>query len=205
MKMIKYLFLFLATISLISCNNDDDATPLLDVASERVTNLHAPQSGGQGQPISGDFTKFDFSTGQSTTSATDWDIAFRGTSIIINGGASTGSDGEPNRTGNAAVYITSGGLAAIGEVDTQLFVQDTATGYAIASGSGNGWYTYSGPPNHLIEPITGGVLVIRTRDGKYAKLAIESYYKDMDPSNPANGRYYTFDYVYQPNNGVETF
>lgn len=203
--MIKYLFLFLATISLISCNNDDDATPLLDVASERVTNLHAPQSGGQGQPISGDFTKFDFSTGQSTTSATDWDIAFRGTSIIINGGASTGSDGEPDRTGNAAVYITSGGLAAIGEVDTQLFVQDTATGYAIASGSGNGWYTYSGPPNHLIEPITGGVLVVRTRDGKYAKLAIESYYKDMDPSNPANGRYYTFDYVHQPNNGVETF
>ena len=80
-------------ISFYNC--EDDGPDLQDIQSVTVEDLHAPQEGGQGQPISGQFTKFDFETGSETNSETDWDIAFRGTSIIVNGGISLGTNDEP--------------------------------------------------------------------------------------------------------------
>lgn len=207
MKTTKFLMLFVLTAFFASCDTEDPIV-LEPVASETVSNLHAPQGGGQGQPVSGPFTKFDFETGAITTSETDWDIAFRGTSIIVNGGVSLGTTDEPNRTRSAAVYIANGGLASVSEVDTSLLTQDTTTGYAVPSGSGNGWYSYAGPPSHLITPIAGRVLVIKTTEGRYAKVEITSYYENA-PVNPDAfvdaGRYFTFNYVYQPNQGLITF
>ena len=189
-------------------NCEDDGPNLQDIQSVTVEDLHAPQEGGQGQPISGQFTKFDFETGSETNSETDWDIAFRGTSIIVNGGISLGTNDEPERTGDAGVYIFNGTMAEMVVVDTSLITQDSSEGYAIASGSGNGWYTYTGPPTYLISPTPGKILVFRTRDGKYAKMEILSYYLGA-PENPDAfsdpSRYYTFNYVYQPNEGVTDF
>ncbi len=192
-----------------SCQKDDEIQ-LLDIVSERFDNLYAPQNGGVDQrtgqfaPISGEFTKFNFSTGQITDSDSDWDIAFRATSIIVNGGISLGTIDEPTRNGNASVYIASGTLASVTEVEVQLLAQDTESGYAIPTGGGNGWYTYQGPPVNLISPTPGKILVFRTNDGKYAKMEILSYYKDA-PDNPDaysdESKYYTFNYVYQPNEG----
>ncbi len=173
--------------------------------SGAINNLYAPQSGGQGQGgVSGEFTKFDFATGETTTSDTDWDIAFRGTAIIVNGGVISGTLDEPVRNGEAAAYIASSTFDDVTSIDdASLFAQDSASGFAIKTGSGNGWYTYAGPPTHLISPTPGKILVFKTRDGKYAKVEILSYYKDLDPSS--DSRYYTFNYLYQPNDGVTTF
>ncbi len=144
---------------------------LLEVESKTISNLHAPQSGGQGQgPISGAFTKFDFASGQTTTSETEWDIAFRGTTIIVNGGTSLGTTDEPDRNGEAAAYIANGTMASTTNAVTTSFVQDSDTGYAIASGSDNGWYNYAGDPTHLISPIPGKILVFKTHNGYYAKV-----------------------------------
>ncbi len=208
MKTIKFLTLLAIFIGFSSCSNDDDDTPLLLIESESVTNLFAPQVGGIDQmgnpvPISGEFTKFDLSTGMETTSTTEWDIAFRGTSIIINGGVSFGTTDEAERTGNAAAYIATGTLASVVSVNTELLEQDSVNGYVLSN-----WYTYAGPPTHLISPTAGKILVIRTHDGKYAKVEILSYYKDAPDSPDAfvdEERYYTFNYVYQPNEGVTTF
>ena len=170
---------------------------------QKLNFVYAPQEGGQGEPTSGAFTKFSFSTGAVTTSETEWDIAFRGTSIILNGGASLGTADEPNRTGKASGYLANGTLAGISSVDTSLLVEDSAEGYAISD-----WYTYSGPPNHLITPTAGKVIVVKTHDEKYAKVEILSYYKDA-PENPDaftnEARYFTFNYIYQPNEGETTF
>ncbi len=195
------LFTFLC-IGFTSCSKDDDPI-LLEVKSEKITNLHAPQSGGQGQPTSGPFTKFDFATGKTTTSETDWDIAFRGTAIIVNGGKSSGTADEPIRHGKAAAYIANGTLASVKNVTPANFKQDATDGFAIKTGSGNGWYTYAGPPTHLISPTPGKILVFKTRDGKYAKVEILSYYKDTNPAN--DSKYYSFNYVYQPNAGITSF
>ena len=198
MNNLKYLFIFLLIFT--SCSDDEEILPSV---SSTYSNLHAPQSGGMGQPITGDFTKFDFSTGMTTTDANDWDIAFRGTTIIVNGGASTGTNDEPTRTGAAAAGIASGTFASVISADIAM-TQDSATGPAIQSGSGNGWYNYSGPPTFIITPIPGKILVFKTRDDRYAKVEILSYYKDA-PAVPNarvhESRYYTFNYLYNPNKG----
>jgi hypothetical protein len=210
MKTIKFLTLLAIFIGFSSCSNDDDDSVILEVESETVLNLFAPQEGGMDQmgnpiPVSGAFTKFDFSSGATTTSETEWDIAFRGTSIIINGGVSYGATDEPERNGNAAAYIANGTFAGVVSVNTSNLEQDSVNGYVLAD-----WYTYTGPPNHLILPTAGKVIVVRTRDGKYAKLEILSYYKDAPEEISAeaaanDARYYTFDFAYQPNDGETTF
>ena len=206
MKTIKLFILSLVLITFHNCDDDDPV--LLDTVSTTVEDLHAPQEGGQGQPISGLFAKFDFESGLQTESDSEWDVAFRGTSIIVNGGTSLGSADEPERTGDAGVYIFDGTMAEMTAVETSLIIQDSADGYAITSGSGNGWYTYAGAPTYLISPTPGKILVFRTRDGKYAKMEILSYYLGA-PENPDAisdpSRYYTFNYVYQPNEGVLEF
>jgi hypothetical protein len=216
MKIFKLLTLLVLFISFNSCSSDDDNnSEPLEIETDTVTNLYAPQEGGidpntgQPLPVSGVFTKFDFSTGTETTSETDWDIAFRGSTIIVNGGESFGATDEPSRTGNAAAYVASGTMTSIETVDPSLFLQDSTNGYAIVTGSGNGWYTYN-PANNTIAPTPGKILVFETRDGKYAKVEILSYYKDspteITPEIAANdSRYYTFNYVYQPNEGELNF
>lgn len=213
-KTIKFLALVIL-IGFTSCSSDDDSIILLDVETETISNLYAPQQGGidpttgQPLPVSGEFVKFDFSTGMTTLSETDWDIAFRGSTIIVNGGESFGATDEPERSGNAGVYIASGTMTAIESVDATLFNQDSTQGYAIVTGSGNGWYTYN-PSNNTIAPTPGKILVFKTRNGRYAKVEILSYYKDaptqITPEIAANdARHYTFNYVYQPNEGVLNF
>ncbi len=99
-------------------------------------------------------------------------------------------------------------MSSITEVETENLVQDSTSSYAIPSGSGNGWYTYAGPPTHLINPTPGKILVIKTHDGKYAKVEILSYYKDAPDAPDAfvnESRYFTFNYVYQPNDNVTNF
>jgi len=206
MKTIKLLVLSIMLISFFNC--EDDGPNLQDIQSVSIEDLYAPQEGGQGQPISGTFARFDFETGLQTESETEWDVAFRGTSIIVNGGTSLGTTDEPERTGDAGVYIFDGTMAEMVAVETSLIIQDSSSGYAIQSGSGNGWYTYAGPPTYLINPTPGKILVFRTRDGKYTKMEILSYYLGA-PENPDAfsdpSRYFTFNYVYQPNEGVTDF
>lgn len=186
---------------LISCSNDDNSTPApASLQTKTFTNLYAPQTGGQGQPVGGAFTKFSFS--QNTTVTDDsWDIAFRGTTIIVNGGTAIGITDEPTRTGIGAVSIVSNTLNAVTTIPNhETFVQDATNTYAIPTGSGNGWYNYNSTTN-MITPIAGKILVVKTHDGKYAKMEIISYYKDA-PANPdatTPTRYFTFNYVYQPN------
>ena len=206
MKTIKFLTIALAMTSFLACSDDSD--DLLPVVSITVEDLHAPQEGGMGQPISGPFTKFDFDTGMETDSETDWDIAFRATDIIVNGGSSMGTIDDPNRNGDGGAYIVMGTMADVTEVDVSLFTQDSENGYAIMSGSGNGWYTYTGPPTFLVTPTAGRILVFKTADGKFAKVEILSYYQGAPDSPDAftdQSRYYTFNYVYQPNSGETTF
>ena len=201
------ILLFALGLFFVSCDDDDDMPQSDPIESEQVTNLNAPQTGGQGQPIGGPFTKFDFSTGQETTSETEWDIAFRGTTIAVNGGSSTGTNDEPDRNGNAAASIVNGAFADVTDAAGFAYSQDGNGSFAIPTGSDNGWYNYN-PATFTITAIPGKVLVFRTRDGRYAKVEILSYYKD-NPAQPDpmsdESRYYTFNYVYNPNKGETSF
>lgn len=189
-----------------ACNNDDDSNTI-EVTSHTVTNLQATQSADYSTnppTITGAYIKFSFASG-TTTTGDDWDIAFRGSTILVNGGTATTED-QPERTSEAAAYIASGTLASITEVQTDSFKTDSATdGLAIPTGSDNGWYTYDAT-SHVISPIAGKVILVKTVTGRYAKFEITSYYENGAPNEAlSNSQFYSFNYVYQPNAGVTTF
>ncbi len=201
-----FTFIFVCA-TFVACSDDDDNGPdLIAVQSSTASNIPAPQTGGQGEPVGGPFTKFSFATGGVTTSNTEWDIAFRGTTIAVNGGTVTGTDDEPARNGDAGVFMESGTFADITSAEGITFSQDASGSFAISTGSDNGWYNYN-PDTFTITPIPGRIFVFRTHDGKYAKIEILSYYKDAPTEIDAmadESRFYTFNYVYNPNAGETT-
>ena len=152
----------------------------------------------------GDFIKFSFSQGGIVTDE-DWDVAFRGTTLIVNGGDKANND-QPGRTGDAAVYIATGSMSEINSVDTNRLLQDNSSGSAILNNimiddlgvSGQGWASYSFS-THLFSPRAGRVLVFRTHNNKYAKMEIIYFYNSLNPNTGSGdiGGYYTFNYVYQ--------
>lgn len=197
---LSFLALFIFTASCSSDENNDNTIPT--VQTTKVSDLPAPQTGGQGQPVGGEFTKFSFSENKIVT--TDkWDIAFRGTVIIVNGGAKYNAEdaGEPSRTGSGAVSIVSG---AFSEVTTfpaaNTFAQDAASVYAFPAAGANAWYDYNGQ-THMIAAKAGKVFVVKTHDGKYAKVELLSYYKGAPttPTATSESRFYTFNFAYQAN------
>ncbi len=200
--MIKKIYLLLLTLLFISCSKDD---PVLEPTEAMIiTNLEAKTSSQPGQPVSGDYVKFSFEK-QTVVEGDDWDIAFRATTILVNGGFAA-ADGEPGRSGIAAGYVAVGAYGSIKSVDESLLKQDSETAYAIPVGSDNGWYNYNSQ-THIITPIAGRTLIFKTHNGRFAKMEIQSYYKDS-PESPAlndQAQTYTFNYTYQPNEGVTSF
>lgn len=179
-----------------ACKKDDEVV-VQPVKSETVKDLAADPTtsvSATGQPTgTGKYTFFSFKNGivaSSDSATTKWDIGVRATTIITNGGGSGSGQG-------GAVVIT-GIFDEIKEVPASAtFAQDTKTTFAIPTGAGNGWYNYA---NGIITPAAGKVILIKTADGKYAKVEILSYYKGA-PTTPTTtdvARYYTFRYVYQP-------
>ena len=187
-------------IFLFACKEDK---VLLAVFSMIVDNLHAPTTSAEDEPPAGKYVKFSFSK-QDTISGDDWDLAFRGTDILINGGFKSGSE-EPERTGIGAAHIATGSYQGTKEApDESLFQQDSQSDTAIPRGSEKGWYIYD-PFKNLISPMGNKVLIIKTHDGKYAKMIIYSYYEIIDEISTNKSQYYSFMYHYQPNEGLRTF
>ena len=206
--------LALASAALTSCNKDsDDATPELGTTTpEKVTSLApqpvnatalvpstvsslAPQPStptSTGQPgTPKHYTFYSFATGAEVpytdSATTKWDVAFRSTTILINGGTS-----GPGQGGAQVVANTT--YAAQATAPSTGYAVDNATSKAIGA-----WYAYN-PATHLVTPVAGQVLLIRTALGKYAKMEIQSYYRNA-PANPNAftdpSGYYTFRYSYQ--------
>ncbi len=134
----------------------------------------------------------------SASTSQNWDVAFRRTTIKINGGTS-----GPGKSG--VVMLTGVNFEDLKQVPaTAAFaVDDTLnTGFAIRTGSDEGWYTYTGDPNHWILAIADRVFIFRTADEKYVKVKFLSYYSNgQPPSQPlqTDSGFYTFKFVYQPN------
>ena len=199
----KNIKIILISLFILSCGPEDPVFEPIEVMI--VTNLHSPTTSEPGQPPSGKFVKFSFAK-QTIVTGDDWDVAFRATTILVNGGFSDGQD-EPSRTGLGGGYVTVGNYGSIKSADENLIEQDSETNKAIKLGSGSGWYNYDSQ-THLITPIAGRTLVFKTHNGRYAKMQIISYYKDS-PETPnafsSQSQYYTFNYTYQPNEGVTSF
>ncbi len=164
----------------------------------------------QGQPFgAGVYSFFSLRTNSWVSNAdsasTNWDLAFSGTTIRVNN--QTSGPG----TGGAFVWVGAFESLTTIPVDSVFKLDNHPVSYAIPKGSGKGWYNYDGA-NNLLTPIPGRVLVIRTANGKYAKLEVLNYYKGgVTPAANATDqvkineqRYYTFRFTYQ-SNGTTSF
>ena len=110
--------------------------------------------------------------------------------------------------GGAAAQVVEGIFDELLVAPDAGYLQDNKNtpAYAIPTGSGNGWYSYNGA-TQVISPIAGRVIVVKTTEGKYAKLEILSYYQNAPAEPNAMSdmpRYYTFRYIYQPD-GTKNF
>ncbi len=200
-----FLAFSLILVTMISCKKDDPAPVTLTATT--FTNLAAdPPSGGynpmNGQPIgvTNKYTFFSFKAGgivaNADSATANWDLGFNGTKIIVNSGTSG--------PGTATAQVVSGIYDEIATAPESGYLSDDKNAvpafYAITRGSGNGWYNYDGATN-TITPIAGRVLLVKTSEGKYAKMEILSYYKDspVAPTNTSIDRHYTFRYNFQAN------
>jgi hypothetical protein len=202
--MYKTKLLFVAsammTFSLMACNDDSaETTPDLPLEAVLVEDLHAPgnvvnrQTGEvlQENP----FVYFSFETNTQVQASDTWDIAIKGTTILVNGGISG--------NGNARAALMDGAFDEVTEIPADLiFRQDTQESLAIPSSSGQGWYNYNFT-NHTVNPIPGRILLIQTHGGKYVKVEILSYYQGNPPMEEVTrmtpSAYYTFQFMLQPN------
>ena len=127
---------------------------------------------------------------RADSASTAWDLGVRGTSVIVNGGAS-----GPGQGGAAWVDAPFDAVAA--PPPASAFVADgerpcpRGEPTAVCSGSGNGWYLYQAPN---IVPVPDRTLVVRLADGGYAKVRFVSYYRGA-PEEPGTTepRFYTLE------------
>jgi hypothetical protein len=194
----------------VACEKDNnDENVVLELKT--VTNLPADTVTGfspTGRPIgSGRFTYFSLRENRIITGAdtltNKWDIAFREFFIKVNGGSSATSGG------NAGAFIANSTFEALTSIPAgTAFAQDDAPAFAINPAPG-GWYTYN-PATFIALPIPGKVFVIRTADGRFAKMEITSFYRNgvtpevsASPVQKAlNQFFYQFRFVFQANGSV---
>ncbi|MEM8558024.1 MAG: HmuY family protein [Bacteroidota bacterium] len=235
------LALFAVPVALVGCDSSDsdpipDPVPdpvIVPIPAQTATDIEADlavafgPTGPQGRDL---YTLYDLDAGEivlssnetdmavraADSASTAWDIGFRSTTIIFNGGISGPGQGsaqllvdgfEAITEAPADGYLTDGTNGTCPEIQTP---GGTFPGppLAVCTGSDNGWYNYNAAIN-VVSPLPGRTIVLTTGEGNYAKVRILSYYlgapapEDLDPSEDP-GRYYTFDYVVQPD-GTRSF
>ncbi|KQS33324.1 hypothetical protein ASG33_04380 [Dyadobacter sp. Leaf189] len=143
------------------------------------------------------YVYFSFASGKdvpaSEAKTRNWDIAFSKTTIAVNGGTSGPGEG--------GAMVVEKPFTSLTEAPKEGYKSDSEAGYAIPGGSGNSWYKYD-MGVHAILPIVGRTILLKTAEGKYAKIEIISYYKGAPEEVPTEeSSYYTFRYVLADANG----
>lgn len=200
-----------AVIFFVACKKNE-VVVVETVTSSTINSLPADTIVGlsNGQPVgTGKFSFFSIETNSIISNADSnskkWDIGLRGTTIITNAGTSG--------PGAGGAFVFKGTFDELKTVpaDSTFKVDNAPTSYAITTGSNKGWYVLDFVTN-LLTPIPGRVLVIKTANGKYAKVEILNYYKGgvtpaanaTDTEKSSKQRFYTFRFTYQ-SNGTKTF
>ncbi|MCX8491814.1 MAG: HmuY family protein [Cyclobacteriaceae bacterium] len=204
-------------LTFFSCSNDDPAKVRLVTLTYK--NLNADYallvfgSDPALPPIRPSekkkYTFFSFKTGQIVTvpepnKSALWDIGFQDTNIIINGGT--------GRAGIGGAIVQEGAFDEIKEAPTTGYAQDNerlnqfaVSGAEFIQGvtttTNNWWFNSGSGTSKIVSPLPRRVILIRTADGRYAKMEILSFHKGAP--NVVNtfvdlDRHYTFKYIYQP-------
>jgi len=187
-------FYLLGTIFLffVACSDDNKGTnPPNEIESIVVKDLDTDTTGGRS------WSYFSFRENKAIShedsATTKWDIAFNRTNIMCNSGV--------RGPGNGAILLLTGvDFVSLKEApETGYFSEDQLSPFAISKSNAERWYSYN-QDTHIISPVPGVVIIVKTADGKYVKMRIVSYYKNAPeiPTQESMARFFTFEYVYQP-------
>ncbi|MCK5776859.1 MAG: HmuY family protein [Bacteroidales bacterium] len=209
MKIFKLVLVALVSLVMVaaSCSKDDDVKPEENVGSLKKGEVTLSRKTDYGN----DWIYYSFKEAKEVAVAEvdhetslDWDIAFNRYNVRTNGGESG--------AGQAAVYDA-------GKVDFTSVLKAPTDGYVIDDtiqivkaflGQSVEWMTSTGNDafKGCVEMSYGSsgpsyntndhIYVVKTADGKYAKLWIKSYYNDNGVSGFIN-----FKYSYQSEEGTE--
>ena len=223
--MTRFLLLAALGLTLAACDtNEPDDPPNLNVqTASNIAADPATRDPNTGQTMGTDqFTLFSLRTGQvvvnyddverADSASTQWDIGFRGSDIILNGGTSGPGAAVGLIVSETFESVTDAqdpgftyrrdGESACPDISTPFGAQP-GPARAVCGGSGNGWYTYVPFPGNrggYLVPTPGRTLVVRLADNSgFAKINFQSYYLNAPEASAINdrteGRYYTFEYV----------
>jgi hypothetical protein len=222
MKMFKSILFSLIVLgfagSFSSCSNNDPAPVALSAVVYKDLNAdYAPLVFGSNPALpptrpaeKKKYTLFSFKTGQlvaNTDSATTkWDIGFRSTSIIFNGG--TSGPGTASAIVQKAIFdevklAPTTGYVLDNKATNSFAVSSAPFVTGVTTTTNNWWFNSGSQTSTIVTPIAGQIIIVKTTEGRYAKMEIQSYYKGA-PTTVNNlldlDRYYTFKYIYQPGN-----
>lgn len=118
-----------------------------------------------------------------------WDIAFQGTNIQING---------------SAQYVNVP-YDSLFQAPDAGYLSSESGPVALPTSSEERWFNYNFD-THEISPVPNRIVLIRTKEGNFAKLEILNYYKtEFSATGPAViPRYYSFRYMLRTD-GSTTF
>ena len=209
-RLIIWSVLFIATVLFFGCGNDDDDDGIAQPLEEESTTVVPTPS--ETQPPTAVAPQLDvvnftidaasreawayFSLAKGDVvevadplNSMDWDLGFQRTKVKLNGGISGPGKG-------AAVLLKEVEFDQVKEAPADGYVADSDQNLGIVAQSEEGWYIYTGPPNHWVLPLEKRVFVVQAADGTFAKVRFIGYYKDND--NKKDGGFITFEYVHQP-------
>ena len=208
-RLIIWSVLFIATVLFFGCGNDDDDGIEQPLEEESTTTVNTPSGTQPPTVVAPQLDVVNFTIDATSKEAwayfslakgnvveiadplnsMDWDLGFQQTRVITNGGVSGPGKG-------AAVMLKEAEFDQVKEAPADGYVADSDQNLAIVAQSEEGWYIYTGPPNHWILPLEQRVFVVQAADGTFAKVRFIGYYKDND--NKKDSGFVTFEYVHQP-------
>lgn len=188
----------LSSIGFTACSDDDEKDQPEPEATVKTVIFEA-QSFTEWSYFS--FSKGDFVTVNQENYASDmnWDIAFLRFNIRTNGGESGKGQGavlDTKETDFSKVtaipstgFITDSKIRVMASGGMPPKYVETTGSSVFKVGENQGWAFY----NYMASTwsYNNNVFIIRTADGKYAKLIMKSFLNDKDQSG-----HITFEYVY---------
>jgi len=212
------LIVALLAVSFTSCDKDKDSDPIVETnVKGTIFKLQTTAIGEETETTkqTGRFIKFSFMKADTVAPDSDnWDIAFRGRAIMINGKTEgttpIGLIDEPNRTKDVEVSVlqdifesrtsATGLLRRSYRQDGQHdYDRQRSDGAAInwLAGSRESWYFRSSQDRRLIL-VSPTVFVFKTYDGHYAKMVIDSFIRTNEDLDTKEVCEYTLHFYYNP-------